>query len=135
MKYHKCQAAGCTTKMSDGTPVLCPKHQQPENMDFHESVVRPFRDWAQQYLDGGRWAGYDYFTAIKTELLERDAQVDAIENRLKHISSQWQARAWKCACYTVEESSTRDEIITKSMIAGVLYSCADEIREIISKHE
>lgn len=34
-----------------------------------------FDKWAQSYLDAGRWAGHRYDDAIKTELLERDAQV------------------------------------------------------------
>lgn len=68
--------------MSEGSPVFCPKHSQPEEINFHESVVAPFREWAQQYLDGGRWAGFDYFTAIKTELLERDEEVKALRWRL-----------------------------------------------------
>jgi hypothetical protein len=36
---------------------------------------RPFQEWAQEYLDGGRWAGHHYGDAVKTELLERDAQL------------------------------------------------------------
>jgi hypothetical protein len=34
-----------------------------------------FQEWAQQYLDSGRWAGHDRADAIKTELLERDREL------------------------------------------------------------
>ena len=34
-----------------------------------------FEEWAQAYLDSGRWAGHRRDDAVKTELLERDALV------------------------------------------------------------
>lgn len=37
-----------------------------------------FQEWAQGYLDSGRWAGHDRSDAIKAELLERDQQVETL---------------------------------------------------------
>lgn len=48
--------------------------------------AEPFLEWAQAYLDSGRWAGHDMFDAIKTELLERDAKVvTLLEQRAEHL--------------------------------------------------
>jgi hypothetical protein len=41
-----------------------------------------FQEWAQSYLYAGRWAGHDRSDAIKTELLERDAEVGALRRAL-----------------------------------------------------
>lgn len=48
------------------------------DLEWHESQVRPFCHWAQEYLDGGRWAGFTYYDAIQTELLERDVELAAL---------------------------------------------------------
>lgn len=45
------------------------------DLEWHEHQIRPFCHWAQEYLDAGRWAGFTYYDAIKTELLERDAEI------------------------------------------------------------
>jgi hypothetical protein len=42
---------------------------------FRRRALAPFLEWAQSYLYSGRWAGHDMFDAIKTELLERDAEL------------------------------------------------------------
>ena len=41
--------------------------------------VMPFMEWAQSYLDSGRWAGHSMFDAVKTEILERDRLVSALQ--------------------------------------------------------
>lgn len=84
MKYHKCNVAGCETRLSEGSPSICPKHSELSE-DWSESKIRQFREWAQEYLDGGRWAGFDYFTAIRTELLERDAEVKALHAKVSEL--------------------------------------------------
>lgn len=40
-----------------------------------------FQEWAQTYLDSGRWAGHDRADAVKQELLERDDQLKQAEAR------------------------------------------------------
>lgn len=42
--------------------------------DYDTEHVAPFQVWAQTYLNSARWAGHSRFDAIKTELLERDAE-------------------------------------------------------------
>ena len=75
-----------------------------ESSDFHESTIGPFREWAQEYLDGGRWAGYDYYTAIKTELLERDKQVSELLTTLRAIVAALNQPCWNCSVQDFDEA-------------------------------
>lgn len=45
--------------------------------------VGPVREWAQSYVNAGRWAGHDSLDAVKTELLERDSLVRRLECDLR----------------------------------------------------
>jgi hypothetical protein len=47
-----------------------------------------FRVWAQEYLDGGRWAGFNYVTGVMTELKERDIERDALQSQLVRICKE-----------------------------------------------
>ncbi len=48
-----------------------------------------FQEWAQGYLDAGKWAGHDRSDAIKTELLERDAEVQALRQSIDELQKRY----------------------------------------------
>lgn len=52
---------------------------------------KSFQEWAQGYLDSARWAGHDRSDAIKTELLERDAQVDGLKHAVADATAALEA--------------------------------------------
>lgn len=59
----------------------------------------PFRDWAQSYLDGGRWAGHQLDDAIKAELLERDAEVSRLRAKVAELEGDRERYQWLKARY------------------------------------
>jgi len=53
--------------------------------DHHKHDV--FTEWANSYLDSGRWAGYDIEVAIKTVILEKDAELKAKDEIIAKINN------------------------------------------------
>lgn len=58
-----------------------------------------FNAWAQSYLDGGRWAGHRYDDAVRTEMLERDAQLAAVKADLARVTEERAQAAAKADRY------------------------------------
>lgn len=51
---------------------------QQTEIDAARELIRlnaSFQEWAQGYLDSGRWAGHDRADAVRLELLESDAEI------------------------------------------------------------
>lgn len=46
-----------------------------------------FQEWAQGYLNAARWAGHDRSDAIRTELLERDAEVRSLKAEVEGLKA------------------------------------------------
>ena len=49
--------------------------RERDDLKFVVDGHRPFNEWAQEYLDAGRWAGYRYCDGVMTELKERDEEL------------------------------------------------------------
>lgn len=45
---------------------------------WQKPLLVPFWEWAQTTLSAGRWAGHDYYSAIRTEFEEMRAELAAL---------------------------------------------------------
>lgn len=84
---------------------------------------RPFNEWAQEYLDGGRWAGHHYGDAIKQELIERDSQLAQSEERVKALTEGLdKLTAWGMYCPDWADRNSKAEYAKDFMAALDLLS-------------
>lgn len=57
-----------------------------------DGLLKRFMAFVAEHIDEGRWAGYDIYTAVITEWIERDQKVEAQETQLKQIR-KWMVEA------------------------------------------
>lgn len=86
-----------------------------QELNQHREVraqYAPFEEWAQSYLDAGRWAGHMRADAIKTELLERDAEIERLRAELSRLCDRGTVQALKDANDRAEAAERqRDEAV------------------------
>ena len=82
--------------------------------------MRPFFEWAQSYLDSGKWAGRKLYDGIKYELLERDRTIAELERCARAV---WKPRATPehCEFYAQFEAEPTVEPGTAWIIGNLGY--------------
>jgi len=68
--------AGCHVREAEAENARLAAELDCAKRKLHETDI--FNEWAQHYLDSGKWAGHRYDDAVKQELLARDAEVAAL---------------------------------------------------------
>jgi len=77
--------------LDDVAEIACMSPDKPEwivgALRMYRQRDDRFQEWAQSYLNSGRWAGHDRADAIKTELLARDEEVKRLRTALERLAS------------------------------------------------
>jgi hypothetical protein len=78
-----------------------------------------FQEWAQSYLDSGRWAGHDRADAIKQVLLARDEEVKRLRAALEQIANWPQAEMYTSLAPAVSmKAIAKDALASEEVTRG-----------------
>lgn len=98
----------------------------PDDPEFIVSALRRYREqsdrfqeWAQGYLDSGRWGGHDRADAIRQTLLARDEEVKRLRGALAQIANWPQAEMYTSLAPAVSmKAIAKDALESKELTHG-----------------